>query len=151
MSNTQHQTTLSLFRSNEVKMVGNLQQIDALSRKAPHTVLTPLLKIDDEVFFESEGQEIQEGYSCSDGIFCNGEEIYDTNLQCISQPPPCQSCSEICDEYYGICVKEVADCKAINFYTIPSWNEDFCKCEYANKSISTLILEALYFLRKAIF
>ena len=81
------------------------------------------------------------GDSCDDGMYCNGEEVCDESLICVSKNPPCTRCDQICDEEYGICVEEAADCRNINSFTYASWNRDSCECEYISKPLSSMMSE----------
>ena len=77
--------------------------------------------------------DINEGDSCDDGVFCNGNDIYDAELNCVSVSPPCTGCSQICDEEYSDCVEMFVECKRINDLMIAEWNSETCQCEYRMK------------------
>ena len=90
---------------------------------------------------------LHEGDSCDDGIFCNGEEVCDANLNCVSINPPCPACNQICDEYYGECFQYVVDCMPMDMFHGVWWNKDTCECEYYPKTISRIIVDCFFMVK----
>lgn len=83
---------------------------------------------------------MSEGDPCDDGMFCNGQEFCDSNLNCISRSEPCTKCNEICDEEYSMCLEMIYHCANINRCTDAVWNPDTCECEYHNKGTALSFL-----------
>ena len=103
-------------------------------------VSTRILREKEEIHYERTCEGKHPGDSCDDGIFCNGEEVCDNDLKCVSSDPPCTRCDEICDEEYQECLKEAVDCRPINSRT-PLFNPDTCRCEFPQNNLVTEILD----------
>lgn len=86
----------------------------------------------------------KEGDSCDDGIFCNGEEICDSSLRCVSINPPCSKCYQICDEHYGQCLETVPTCASRDSFTYAIWNKDTCSCEFKSKTIKSFFRDLIW-------
>lgn len=44
-----------------------------------------------------------ESVTCDDGLFCNGLEVCNPSVGCVSGPPPCTECNEMCNETTDTC------------------------------------------------
>jgi len=92
-----------------------------------------------------EAECTQEGDSCDDGLYCNGEEFCDADLRCISRNPPCIECDTICDEYYpDTCIKIVLDCISHEIFTYAEYDEKICDCVIKPKTPTKLMIDALH-------
>jgi len=97
----------------------------------------------DERNLQADPRCVQEGDSCDDGIYCNGEEFCNLDLVCISQKPPCTECNEQCDDYYRMCIEKSFDCLPDDIFTDIEFDENTCECVAKLTSSASFFRNAL--------